>query len=83
MNIKNIIKTAADNRHTLFITAREKDNSVESREVEPYSYRYKDGNEIFYCYDINKNGTRCFIVPNILSVSETDNIFSPRWPIEI
>lgn len=83
MGIKEIIASAGRNCHTIIITAEEQDGSVETREAEPYSYRIKAGKELFFCYDIVKQGTRSFTVQNILSVEETDNSFSPRWPIEV
>jgi predicted DNA-binding transcriptional regulator YafY len=83
MNIKEIIASAGQNHHTIMITAKEKDGSIEKREAEPYSYRVKDGSEFFYCYDISKQGIRSFIVQNIISVEETDNSFSPRWKVEV
>ena len=81
--MKSIIASAGRNRKTIIITAREEDGSVETREAEPYSYRFKGGHELFYCYDIVKGGTRSFIVSNIISVQETNNTFSPRWPVEV
>jgi len=83
MNIKQIIHSAGLNLHTIIITAREKDASVETREAEPYSYRMKGGEEKFFCYDIAKDGLRNFSVSNIISVEETQNMFSPRWDVEV
>lgn len=83
MGIHDTISSAGRNLHTIILVAREKDGSVESREAEPYSYRSKGGNELFYCYDINKNGMRCFSINNIISVEETSNTFDPRFPIEV
>ena len=83
MNIKDIISSAGRKNHTIMITAKEKDGSIETREAEPYSYRVTAGTEKFFCYDIKKNGTRNLFVSNIISVEETDNKFSPRWPIEV
>ena len=83
MTIKQTISSAGRNRHTIMLTAKEEDGTVETREAEPYSYRFKNGHELFYCYDIVKNGTRSFLVKNIISVGETMNSFSPRWPIEV
>lgn len=57
--------------------------TVETREAEPYSYRFKNGHELFFCYDIAKKGTRSFLVQNIISVEETTNTFFPRWAIEV
>lgn len=83
MNIKDTIASAGRNLHTIIITAREDDGSVETREAEPYSYRFTGGDEKFFCYDINKNGTRNFHVSTIVSVEETKNSFTPRWPVEV
>jgi len=83
MNIKEIISSAGRNKHTIILTAREEDGTIETREAEPYSYRVKNNHELFYCYDILKQGTRTFIVTSIISVKETDNTFVPRWPIEV
>ena len=83
MRIKDIISSAGKSRHTILLTAKEKDGSVETRETEPYSYKFEKGSEYFYCYDIVKKGTRKFKVENIISVEETNNSFVPRWPIEV
>lgn len=83
MSIKKTISSAGKNLHTIIITAREKDGSVETREAEPYSYRITAGTEKFFCYDINKSETRNFFVANIISVEETKNTFTPRWAVEV
>ena len=83
MSIKDVISSAGGNHHTIMITAKEKDGSIETREAEPYSYRVTAGTEKFFCYDVKKAGTRNLFVSNIISVEETDNTFSPRWPIEV
>ena len=83
MSIKEIIHSAGSNLHTIIITARELDGPTETREAEPYSYRITGGTEKFFCYDISKNGTRNFLVSNILSVEETNNKFTPRWDVEV
>jgi predicted DNA-binding transcriptional regulator YafY len=83
MNIKDTIHSAGQNLHTIIITARELDGTTETREAEPYSYRTTGGTEKFFCYDINKGGTRNFLVSNIISVAETNNKFTPRWPVEV
>lgn len=81
--MKSIIATAGRNLKTIIITAREEDGSVETREAEPYSYRFKGGHELFYCYDLAKQGIRSFVVNRIVSVEETNNSFTPRWPVEV
>jgi len=83
MSIKHIIRSAGRNRHTIILTAREKDGSFETREAEPYSYRTEKGREYFYCYDVHKQGTRKFLISNIISAEETENTFVPRWPVEV
>lgn len=83
MSIKEVISSAGRNHHTIMITAKEKDGSIETREAEPYSYRVTAGTEKFFCYDIRKGGTRNLFFSNIISVEETDSVFSPRWPIEV
>lgn len=83
MSVKEVIASAGKNLHTIILTAREEDGSIETREAEPYSYRVKGGHELFYCYDIAKQGIRSFVVAQIISVEETAHSFSPRWPIEV
>lgn len=83
MTIKEIISSAGRSHHTIVITARERNGSKETREVEPYSYRFRKGHRLFYCYDISKRGTRSFVVSRIIAVAETNNTFRPRWRIEV
>lgn len=83
MSIKQIIASAGRNRHTILLRAREEDGSIETREAEPYSYRFKNGHELLFCFDIAKQGTRSFLVRNIISVEETLNSFNPRWAVEV
>ncbi|ATO20659.1 hypothetical protein BS636_13735 [Acinetobacter sp. LoGeW2-3] len=81
--IKEVISSAGRNLHTIIITAREDDGSIETREAEPYSYRRKGKTEKFFCYDIRREGIRNFHVDNIISVEETENTFYPRWIVEV
>lgn len=83
MGIKDTIASAGRNLHTIIITAREDDGSIETREAEPYSYRTTGGTEKFFCYDITKRGTRNFHMHKIISVEETVNSFAPRWDVEV
>lgn len=83
MNIKQVIASAGENLHTIIITASEEDGSVETREAEPYSYKVKGGHELFYCYDIAKEGIRSFVVSRIIEVEKTGNSFEPRWPVDV
>ncbi|QDS14265.1 hypothetical protein [Xanthomonas arboricola] len=83
MSIKETIASAGQNLHTVLVTAREDDGSIETREAEPYSYRITAGTEKFFCYDIIRKGTRNFHVQKIISVEETSNSFIPRWEVEV
>lgn len=83
MSIRQTISSAESNRHAIILTAKGKDDSIETREAETYSYQTKNYQEYFYCYNIDKQGTKKFLVSNILSVEETNHTFSPRWPIEV
>lgn len=83
MGIKDTIASAGCNLHTIIITAREDNGTIETREAEPYSYRMKGHDEKFFCYDIKKSGVRNFHVSKIISVEETSNSFTPRWPVEV
>ena len=83
MSIRDAIAGAGRNRHTIILTAREDDGTVETREAEPYSYRFEAGREFFYCYDIDKKAIRKFAFAKTISVEETDNTFDPRWPVEV
>jgi predicted DNA-binding transcriptional regulator YafY len=83
MSVKQAIAAAGINLHTIILTASEEDGSIETREAEPYSYRFRGGRELFFCYDIGRQGIRSFVVSRILSAEETTNTFSPRWPVEV
>jgi len=62
------------------------------RIVEPYSLKYlqrKDGVEREYFYVFNKSGgenkpgVRCFVAEKIESIENTDEKFTPQFPIEL
>ncbi len=62
------------------------------RIVEPYSLKYlqrKDGTEREYFYVFNKSGgdnqpgVRCFVAEKIESIKNTDEKFTPQFPIEL
>lgn len=83
MEIEKAIIEAGKALKTININYSEKDGTNEGeREVEPYSFREKNGIKYFYGYDIQKNGIRSFIIDSINDVEITDNSYSPRWPIE-
>lgn len=77
------IKEAGRRRRLLWIRALGKDGSIEPREVEPYSFRPKGTYERFYFYCLLHNGTRNFLLDNILEVRITDKSFIPRYEIEL
>jgi predicted DNA-binding transcriptional regulator YafY len=81
--MKTTIAAAGRSLKTIIITAREEDGTVETREAEPYSYRFKGGHELFYAYDIAKQGIRSFVISRIMSIEITNNSFTPRWPVEV
>ncbi len=83
MSIKDTIASAGRNLHTIIITAREDNGTIEKREAEPYSYRMTGNDQKFFCYDIKKCGTRNFHVSKIISVEETSNSFTPRWTVKV
>lgn len=83
MNVKDLIVNAGRQLKTILIDYTEKDGSNEGlREVEPYSFRNKNGKEVFYGFDIKKNGIRSFHIESINSVEITDNNYTPRWDVE-
>ena len=83
MEIKKTIIAAGKTLKTININYTEKDGTNEGeREVEPYSFRNKNGIEYFYAYDIQKGGIRNFIIENINKIEITDNNYTPRWDVE-
>jgi len=83
MNVQELIVYAGQQLKTILIDYTEKDGSNEGlREVEPYSFRNKNGIEYFYAYDIQKSGIRAFIFEKINKVQITNNNYTPRWDVE-
>ncbi|MFH1209308.1 MAG: WYL domain-containing protein [archaeon] len=82
MEIVEIIKESGRQKRLLYIKAREKDGSIEPREVEPYSFRHKKSGTLFYGWDVVKNQIRSFRVDRIIEVKITEKEFTPRFPIE-
>lgn len=84
MDVDEIISQAGKELRTLKFSYIEEDGTNEGfREVEPYSYRDKSGNRLFFGYDIAKDGIRSFKPEMIQYISITDNSFEPRWPVEV
>jgi predicted DNA-binding transcriptional regulator YafY len=80
----NIIRKAGKEKKLLFITASEEDGSIESREVEPYSFRHsKEGNTLFFGWDVVKKAIRSFRADRIIEVRVTSKKFTPRFPVEV
>lgn len=78
------IKEAAHRRLILRIIYIEKDGTSEGwRRVEPYSFSHDNGEEGLFAWDINKSGIRRFSMDRINEAEITDEIYSPRYSIEI
>gem|GEM_PF-1642605 len=85
MNREEIIRTikeAGRQRKVLWIRAMESDSLIEPRECEPYSFRPKGTEERFFFHCYLHNGTRNFLVDNILEVRITDKTYVPRYEVE-
>lgn len=83
MTTEETIKNAGAKLVTVKFDYLEADGSNEGeREVEPYSYRDKNGRK-FFGYDIKKKEIRSFIPKNINNIVLTENSFKPRWPVEV
>lgn len=76
--LSEIIKGAKSSK-TIVVSYRSKGSGLTTREVEPYEIK---DNKLF-CYCLNKNSVRCFLLDNILDAVCTDNKYSPRFPIKI
>lgn len=83
MDTEGIIHQAGQKLVTVNFDYTETDGSNEgTREVEPYSYRDKNGRK-FFGYDLGKGSIRAFVPENIHNIALTDNNFTPRWPVEV
>ena len=80
-----VIKHAGQKNRLLWLEAREEDGSMEPRVVEPYSFRNrgKGGNLLFFAWDARKNAIRGFRVDRIKNVTELEETFRPRFPVEL
>jgi predicted DNA-binding transcriptional regulator YafY len=54
-----------------------------SRFVEPYSYRWRAGNQLFYAYCYRNSSIKSFRLDRIQDAEVTDMPYMPRWPVEI
>ncbi len=82
--IIEIIKQAARSRNVLKIVYREKDGTSEGwRYVEPYSFSHDQGEDGLFAWDVAKSGIRRFSLDRINDVQITDEVYRPRYEIEI
>jgi len=79
----DVVVEEARAHRTVVIEAAEKDGSVETREVEPYSIRRgpEEDRLIYYCH--KRNGTRSVLLSNLLSAESTGRSFVPRYDVEL
>jgi predicted DNA-binding transcriptional regulator YafY len=78
------IKTAARERKIIKIIYREKDGSSEGwRHVESYSFSHDDGEVGLFAWDISKGGIRRFSIDRISDVEITEDLYNPRYAVEI
>lgn len=83
MDIVQILSNAGKNFHTVMLTAKNKRGTTDTTEVEPYVFRLKDGNELLYCYDLKEEDLKILSASNIVSIEETENRFSPKYPVRV
>jgi len=78
------IKQAARERKVLRIIYLEKDGTSEGwRYIEPYSFSHDNGEDGLFAWDISKGGIRRFSIDRITDAQITDEIYNPRYAIEI
>jgi len=82
--ILETIKQAAKMRKILSIIYIEKDGTNEGwRHIEPYSFSRDEGEQGFFAWDILKGGIRRFNLDRITQIEITEQIYTPRYPVEI
>jgi predicted DNA-binding transcriptional regulator YafY len=79
----DVVVEQAQAHRTVVIEAAEKDGSLESREIEPYSIRPgpEEDRLVYYC--LKRNGTRSVLLANLLSAEPTGRTFEPRYDVEL
>lgn len=82
-DVIDLIAEEARANRTVVVEAREKDGSVEVREIEPYSIRPgKDEDRLmFHC--LVRDGTRSILLSNLISAEPTGRTFEPRYDVEL
>jgi predicted DNA-binding transcriptional regulator YafY len=79
----DFISEEARAHRTVIIEAQEKDGSVETREIEPYSIRpgKEDDRLMFHC--LERDATRSILLSNLLAAEATGRSFAPRYEVEL
>lgn len=79
-----IIQNAGQKHRLIWLEAYEEDRSIEPRVVEPYSFRNrgKGGTVLFFAWDVRKDAIRGFRMDRIKNVTELEQTFDPRFPVE-
>lgn len=79
----DVVVKEARARRTVVIEAAEKDGSVETREIEPYSVRpgKEEDRLIYHC--LKRDGTRSVLLSNLLAAEPTGRTFEPRYDVEL
>ena len=89
MNIlRSVVASAGANQHTVIISYIKQSDprrgEYSQREAEPYSYRIKQiVGEVLYVFDYLRMDLRCFALVGIENIQETQNVFTPRWVVEV
>ena len=86
--LRSVVASAGANTHTIILSyikqAEPRRGEYSQREVEPYSYRMKTNvGEVLYGFDYSRMDLRCFSLIGIESIQETQNVFNPRWVVEV
>jgi len=83
-DIINTIKQAVHDRKILKIIYIEKDGTSEGwRYIEPYSFTDGESSKALFAWDRDKNGIRRFVIDRIQDAEITEQIYRPRYSIEI
>ena len=86
--LRSVVASAGANTHTVILSyikqADPRRGEYSQREVEPYSYRMKANvGEVLYVFDYSRMDLRCFSLIGIENIQETQNVFTPRWVVEV
>lgn len=78
-NIIPSIQKAAQERKTIIISYRDKNNKISERETEPYEIK----DNAYWGFDLDSKSIKRFTLNNILGVEITENIFNPQWTVKL